>query len=467
MINIKAQEFWEKENYIESIEIGKNYLEKNIRHADEFTELYLNLAYALYSASKIHLYNEFKILFRRYISLISDRDNEPPIGYHNHVCLLQQNVIASIFQLYEGMCEEYDVESAYQMLVEWSESLLDKENFVEFNSRLGSLVHQILIERKDIYYCIKLKLPFSIPLPDGIYEVNCIKNLQEFSVNTFKSDDLSSRIGDRYFSDIELKFKGYTNTDNYWFGPNISDQEFPKNAQLALSAVNHMILNAKLSDENLRLFLATYNDIGTISTRQFDGNGELYHYSIGLGLGGNSLVDVLTAQTIGESKLDNLIQRLKKVKHPLHDELFANALIENSNLNLVGAFYLLNSATEAMIDYFLEIIAINHNQAEVYEEYFAGKSYCLECEIYKTHPTLEPPRKPMPPSTFQKLKLLNLLNVATRHEVESLQSSVSKIRYDNLRNNLTHGRRFKIPSKILVDAIKEFKILRSFFESKL
>lgn len=467
-MEIKAQELWEEKKYRESVEIGKSYLKKSIKDSDEFTEVFLNLSYSLYSASELQLFNEFKLIFTKYISLISDKKIEPPIGYHNHVCLLQQNVLASIFQFYEGDCILEDVKSAHKMLVCCSEYLLNKEKFVEFNSQLNSLVHQISLESKDIYYCIQFKLPFSLPLPNGTYEIKYIKNLQSISVNTFRANEVTSRIGDRYFSDIELKFKGYTHTDNYWLGPNLTNgQEFPQNANHALNAINQLIINAKLADEELRLVLTTYNDIGTISTRQFDGNGHLHKLSLGLGFGGHALVDILSAQELKGKKLDNFLQKLKNSKPLLHDELYSNALIEYTNLNQLGAFYLLNSATEAMVDYFLERIASKNNQFDKYQEYFDGKSYCLECEIYKTNPTREPPRKPIPPSPFKKLKLLQLLDVATSGEVKNLQRSMSKIRSDDLRNDLTHGRSNIIPRQIVITGIKEFKVLKEFFEAKL
>ena len=215
------------------------------------------------------------------------------------------------------------------------------------------------------------------------------------------------------------------------------------------------------------MVLTTYNDIGTISTRQFDGNGHLHKLSLGLGFGGHALVDILSAQELKGKKLDNFLQKLKNSKPLLHDELYSNALIEYTNLNQLGAFYLLNSATEAMVDYFLERIASKNNQFDKYQEYFDGKSYCLECEIYKTNPTREPPRKPIPPSPFKKLKLLQLLDVATSGEVKNLQRSMSKIRSDDLRNDLTHGRSNIIPRQIVITGIKEFKVLKEFFEAKL
>lgn len=116
-MEIKAQELWEEKKYRESVEIGKSYLKKSIKDSDEFTEVFLNLSYSLYSASELQLFNEFKLIFTKYISLISDKKIEPPIGYHNHVCLLQQNVLASIFQFYEGDCILEDVKSAHKMLV--------------------------------------------------------------------------------------------------------------------------------------------------------------------------------------------------------------------------------------------------------------------------------------------------------------------------------------------------------------
>lgn len=400
-----ARAKWEEKNYLEAVKIGLNCIHATkVRNNLQFAERFLNLAYALYSASELSLFNEFKKIFSSYMQLIAvDERLEPPIGYHNHACLMQHNLLASVFQFYESNGQIDDVRGALNLLETWSNRAPDKGKLEAFNSKLMKLA-ELITEKKPPFFIIRFKLPFSLPLPNGSYELKGIPGVTTITVEAFTASDVSSRTGDRHFSTIEIKKEGFTCTNNYWFGPDLENEhQEPRNTRIALLYVNQVILNVKLIDESIRLVLATQNDIGTVATTQYDGEGELFQSSIALGFGGMALVNVLSKQELSVEQVRQLAERLANSKLLLHDELYAQALIERENLNLVGAFYLLNSATEAMIDHFLSLLSKLNGKLEIYEQFLKGNSYCSQCELFKAAVNVvDPPQSPMPPSTFQR-----------------------------------------------------------------
>lgn len=461
-----AKAMWEANNHVASVKIGLDNLGNiKIKSGEQFAEKFLNLAYALFSACELSLFNEFKRIFPSYMQLIALNERlDPLIGYHNHAFLMQHNLMATVFQFYQGSGRVDDVKEACKLLEIWTNRVPDKEKFQAENTKLVKLV-ELMEQKNHPYFTISFKLPLWLPLPDGTYEINTIAGVEAISVESFTDQSVSSRLGDRHFSNVEVKVKGFTSTSNYWLGPNLENEyRVPWNIQIALLVVNQVILNAKLLDASLRLVLASDNDIGTAITTQYDGDGEQFHFSISLGFGGLALVDCLSRQELGEKQANELSDRLMNHKLLLHEELYSQALIDRGNMNLIGAFYLLNSAAEAMIDYFVSLVAEIKGKSEVYGQFMKGNSYCLQCDFFKTSVSnAEPPRAAVPPSVFQQIKYLQEIDLLSSKEVRRLQGILAKVRNDSMRNELAHGRRNDIPMSVVDKAIHGVQELSNIF----
>lgn len=456
----KDQSIWETKDHIEAIETGLEICNSNKVTSPEQL---LKLLYSLYSASELCLFNEFKRIFPYYINIIHKNNKlEPPSGYHNHACLMQHNLMSSVFQLYQGDGDCDDIKDALQLLLFWTERVPNQEKFNAFNFKLIKLARLILNEKKPPFFIISFKLPFSLPLSDGTYEIKTIARVKSISIKSFSATNLTSRIGDRHFCDVEIKVEGFTKTDNYWSGPNLANQYHESwNIQLALLVINRVILHAKLLNESLRLVLASTNDIGTARTIQYDGNDEEFHFSLALGFGGFALVDALSKQELNQEQVSVLAEKLITSELLLHEELYAQTLIERGDMNLIGAFYLLNSATEAMIDHFLFSLAIKIGRLELYEQFMIGNSYCFKCDIFKNQANIiEPPQAANPPSLFQKISLFKKMELMSSKQVRNMQNILSKIRNDKMRNEITHGRRNNISNVLVDNAISQFQELK-------
>jgi len=464
-----AYSMWETNQHAEAVRIGlANIKVFKFKNSQQFCERLMNLIYGLISASELKLFNEFKLIFPEYINTINTNiQAEPPCGYRNHVCLMQHNLMATLFQLYENKCQLTDVRAALQLLQQWTDRAPDKTIFDEVNLKLIRLAELILNDSKNPYFTIKFSLPFSLPLPNGTYEVRAIRNIESIAIEHLISQGDTSRIGDRHFCRVTVRMTGFTSTDNYWHGPDIDsvDQE-PRNSRLALHVVNQIILRVKLLDESMRMVLASIQDIGTVTTVQHNGEGEIFHSAIAMTFGGHALVNVLTKQELNEENLKKLEYSLNNLTPCLHDELYSRALIERGNMNLISAFYLLNSANEAMIEHFIFSFAETNGKIDLYNEFMEGASECQQCDLFKAQPVVPIPRRAMPPSPFSMLKFLKTLNLASPNEVRDLLSALSKVRSDKWRNDLIHGRTSHVPRKVVDDAIKGFQELKKFFDSK-
>lgn len=460
----KALTFWEAKDYLNAVRVGlATEIPSKFKNSSHFSDILLNLAYALFSASQANLFNEFKRIFSNYMAIVAPRIHiESPLGYHNHAVLMQHNLRSTIFSYYENTCPIDEVKAAEVLLVKFSAFAPNSPLLEEHNAKLLRMA-RLILTGKDAYFIVGFKLPFALPVPDGTYEVAHPGGKATIAVEGFTADDVSSRVGDRHFSRVEVTIKGFTCTDNYWSGPDIdSEHQEPRNSRLALSAVNRVVLEAKLVDESLRIVIATQRDIGNVVTTQYDGDGTALHLSIGLTFGGFALVDALSRQQITVAQCQILSERLSFESIAMHESLYAQALIQRDADNAVGAYYLLNSATEAMIDRFLFSLCQKINAANELNNFLLGKSICETCEIFKgSSIAIDPPRSANPPSPFQRLKFLQEIGITKSSEVRRLQKLLATIRNDGLRNDLSHGRKGGIPSVAVDNATAAFRELRS------
>lgn len=459
---ILARKFWEDKKHFEAVRVGLEQLSiEEVGSKEEFSSLFLNLTYSLFSASEVKLYDDFINIFVRYMSIINRAiDEEPPIGYHNHACLMQHNLMATIFKYYIGECDLNDIEEANALVKFWSDRAGNPENLNDANAKLLKLSHLIL-DSKHPYYVVSFRLPFALPVPNGKYSLAAIGNVKTIRLESREYADLTSVIGDRHFSVVEVKVKGFTSTDNYWQGPSLDCLEKPFNLDICLKTLNEIILRTKLIKEGLRLKTISHQDIGRSTTVQYNREGEEFHSTISFGFGGDSLVDVLSKQELEEHEIEVLLKQLSASKLNLHEELFAEALIEEANANLTSAFYLLNSSCEALIEYSAFRVAEKKGRIEEYKAFMQGKSFCLECDLFKSnYSNFEPPKKTMPPSLFTQLKFFKVIGIASNKELREIRKCLCKIRNDNLRNSLIHGRTNEIPRNAVSDAIEGYKLLK-------
>ncbi|MGE4396699.1 MAG: hypothetical protein AB7D34_04480 [Sulfurimonas sp.] len=461
-VEIKARIYLEDKKYIQAVEVGLAQLNVvEVRTQEEFTKLFLNLAYSLYAASEINLYNEFLKIFDCYIGIITKNPElEPPIGFHNHACLMQHNLMATLFKYYDAGGDLEEIKKAIDLLKFWTSKVPEQSKFEDVNSKLLKLSN-LIFESKPPYYVVEFRLPLALPLPDGKYNIRTIGNVMSIEIENRKYENITSIVGDRYFSSLKLKVKGFTCTNNYWNGPSLSDNDAPYNLNICIKAVNEILLAIKLTREDFRLKTISHQDIGKSITNQFNGDGESFHTTINLGFGGDALVDVLSKQELNEDDIQVLINKLKTSKLEIHEELFSEALMEQSNDNTTGAFYLLNSSCESLIQKYVYLAAEENNKVSEYEQFMTGKSFCSDCDLFKNASGgLEPPRKAMPPSLFSQLKFFKEIGLSTSSDLKEMRRFLFKIRNDDLRNSLIHGRINHIPRSTLNEAFENYKALK-------
>jgi hypothetical protein len=204
----------------------------------------------------------------------------------------------------------------------------------------------------------------------------------------------------------------------------------------------------------------SYKELGRHNICQFDGENDSVHMAIAFGMGGDAMVDVLSKQELDQAGLDRFMEMLHSGKLTLHDEIFAEALIQQSNANWSGAFYLINSGCESMISTYLFQVCEKRNLTNEYNAFIAGRSICLKCELYKAKAiNIEPPQPVMAPSLFSQIKFLKDIGAATPIQFKAMKSALSNLRNDALRNDLVHGRIKDIPASAVTKAISAYKLI--------
>ncbi|USE02715.1 hypothetical protein JKJ11_24020 [Vibrio sp. SCSIO 43133] len=462
-IKILAREFRDEGKHTDAVSVGLDLLDRRddiikgkFRSADEFTEIFLNLSNALYSASDECFFEDFVSLFELYNSITSKQLNEEPLnGYFNHALVMYNNLKANLFCYYDKTRNKEELHSSIALLELWSKRLECDSNAFSNAIDLISIGRKAL-EGIDPSYTVSFRGPYALPVPDGDYKLNS-ENASQISIKTLKLDDLTSQVGDRYFSKITLTFLGFTSTDNYWLGPTSKNREASFNISKCLKILNGLISRIKLIDNNLSLFSLNYSDVGRSQTMQHRSDGTVFHHTINFGTGGDALVDILSKQELNSEKTAELFESFNSTGLPLHDELFSQALMHQDHCNFTSAFYMLNSAYESMLIFYLELFSEASDKKEMLDLFMQGKSRCNSCELFSKSGMDTAPIEAMVPSIFAQIKFLKNVSNISDGLCKELKKLTIKLRSSNIRNDLVHGKTNTIPLEVIRTGFDSYK----------
>jgi len=456
-MKIKAHKNRQEGNHMAAVKAGLDVLNKTEAkfNINEIGEIFIELTAALYSASDKFLFLDFIKLYELYNKLTSfDLNKEPPNGYRNHALLILSNVKSNLFAYYEQLRSWQDLHTSVAQL-ELASTKVDSSQNMQEHFREIIFMARSALKGMDPYYVVSFRLPYALPVPDGEYDIQQ-NNAIKLTIETKPIANLTSLIGDRYFSKVDIKFKGFTTTNHFWGGPVVNENREPYNISKCIKIINNIILRAKLIDKQLSLVSLSHSSIGKIHIVQYYHDGQTFHQTISFTFGGDSLVEALSKQ---ELSADNTLKLFKDFNdHPLslHDELYSNALMHKDNSSHTNAFYMLNSAFEAMLIYYLKRFSEESSKSEEFDEFMKGKSRCDYCELFKNSGTLEPIIGSMAPSAFAQIKYFKKISNITNSQISTLNSLVNRLRNDSYRNNLVHGKITSIPENIIDDSFKSY-----------
>lgn len=468
---IIAKEFHDSKKFIEAIKYGLSLeLKTQFKSADEFTEYFLNLQYSLFSCSELKVYDDFLLIFDKYKNIVcSHLDTEPPSGYFNNAVFFQFRVNVLLYQYFKySIISKNDLKQAIKDLEFWTSKLNDTSKFIEPNEKISNLVQEVL-EDKNIYYTIDFKLPYHIQLADDDYTLTFDNQTIIITTQILKSDDLVSYNKDRYFSKITLKIHGFSNCDNYWKGASITYKENESSEILAyiLEVMNYFILHIKQFDNTSKVHLLAPDDIGNITTNQYYSNGKHYHYALAMQFSGFTMVDVLSPTFIN-GDINNFKHQINENELLLYEELYSIALIDYQKEDYLSGFYIINSAMESMVEWYLKSYCYITANIEFHDNMMEGKSSCNQCKLYnkyKDELNTEAPIKANIPSLFTQIKFIlrDIVNI-DKNEREQITKLIQAIKQDSIRNDLTHGRKKVIKRNELLNSLDAFKQLEEKLE---
>jgi len=222
-----------------------------------------------------------------------------------------------------------------------------------------------------------------------------------------KSNDLISYNKDRYFSKVTLKINGFSNCDNNWKGSSINQMNKESSEILTniLEIMNYFIFQIKLFDSKAKVHLLSPDDIGNITTNQYYSNGEHYHFALAMQFSGLTMVDVLSPTEVN-GDINTFKSNIKENELLLYEELHSIALINYQKEDYLSSFYIINSAMEAMAEWYLKSYCHLTDNIQFYNEMMIGKSACNSCDLYKKYQSEinnELPIKANIPSLFTQL----------------------------------------------------------------
>ncbi|WP_394125795.1 hypothetical protein [Vibrio hepatarius] len=394
-----------------------------------------------------HFHNQ--IISRPYINDIINGE-ALPCSKHNQICYVYSNLRATLIQYYLGYCTKLDLHNAVVQLELWA-------SIVKINDEFDDQVREyIRLSREALkglspYYIIKFKFAFSLPIPDGEYEVNT-QNLQTFTVKSFSDSTVVSKVGDRFFSEISLKMTGYTVTDRHWCGPSI-DGQTEVHTDFCLSFINELILKIKIAEPTVRIAELAEDDLGNVSIEQYTHNNERLNSTLHFSMGSLSVANILSKQVLNPEQIDNV---LTSESLRLFEKLHGQACIARDRGEDVKAFYILNSALESAIAHYLDKLANASQKMPELTEFLEGRSKCLDCELFTASELQEPPHRNMVPSISAQIKFLSNISTVTGAQRKRLNSCIYKVKGQDVRNDLVHGKIATVPKDNLHQAFEAY-----------
>lgn len=231
--------------------------------------------------------------------------------------------------------------------------------------------------------------------------------------------------------------------------------------------MNYLIFHIKRFDSNAKVHILSPDDIGNITTNQYYANGEYYHFALAMQFSGLTMVNVLSP-TFLDGNINDLKNQIKNDELLLYEELYSIALINYQKEDYLSGFYIVNSAMESMIEWYLKSYCYMTDNIEFYENFMLGKSSCNECVLYeKYHNELngETPIKANIPSLFTQIKhILRKMEIQNR-QIDEIKKLIRSVKQDSIRNDLTYGRKKVINRIEIKTSLESFVELEKQLES--
>ncbi len=306
--------------------------------------------------------------------------------------------------------------------------------------------NQHLCELKDLYedykngrmpiYVVEYLYPFEPIIKDYVFDLSQCPPYISVEIKKVPRDK------DNYTS-FKIKAKGLIKPDTLWMGPRWECREKMPPIKKTLSIVNMILLYAVKASPGKMVLPYSIEQVSTATMFQYRHDE---HEPI---LGGTITYTDFSAQFVGENSRwheftdDELLQLNKFIVNIFSSKPFVTTFHHATNL-LSGGFYLesfllLCSSCEGMAYHWCEEIAKQCGLGKEYREFSQTKiSKCDSCELF-LHSDTNKPYLGMEPSLFDNFTFLEKQKCITTKEAKHLKKYLSKVRNNNLRNQITHG----------------------------
>ena len=230
-----------------------------------------------------------------------------------------------------------------------------------------------------------------------------------------------------------------------------------------LEVMNYFIFYIKHFDNQSNVHILSPDDIGNITTTQYYENGENHHSALAMQFSGLTMVDILSP-TYVNGDVSIFKQNIQEGELLLHEELYSIALINYQNEEYLSSLIIINSAMEAMVEWYLRSYCYMTGKIDFYEDMLLGKSVCNKCSLYTKYKDElgdELPIKPNKPSLFIQIKFILRDVVKIKNpETNKIKKLVNCVKQDSVRNDLSHGRKRVVQREEIDISLNSFQKFR-------
>ncbi|MFA1571578.1 hypothetical protein A152_0021435 [Vibrio tasmaniensis 1F-187] len=203
----------------------------------------------------------------------------------------------------------------------------------------------------------------------------------------------------------------------------------------------------------MRIAELAEDDLGNVSIEQYTHNNDRLNSTLHFSMGSLSVASILSKQVLNPEQIHNV---LTSESLHLFEKLHGQACIARDRGEDVKAFYILNSALESAIAHYLDKLANESQKMPELTEFLEGRSKCLDCKLFIASELQELPHGNMMPSISAQIKFLSNISTVTGAQRKRLNSCIYKVKGQDVRNDLVHGRIATVPKDNLYQAFEAY-----------
>lgn len=315
------------------------------------------------------------------------------------------------------------------------------------------------------YYILQFLVPYPPLFKNYIFNLEPCFPFISMGVKEYPRILENGEIQD-YFTSIEFKIYGFTHLSPDWKGPLWKKRERLPHIKKCLPILNMLFLYAGNATKTFTPTICI-EQISSTQISQFSHDGKQINWSMGTDFRSQWVGQNIPKHHYTQEELQQLNEW---VINSYGSEVFVS-LYQQAKNNIsaglyVESFLLLCSCSESMIYYWCRRLCEILKISDEYDRFSKNKvSACDTCTLFLNNAENKKHHIGIEPSIYQHINyLVDKCNLDKKKE-RDLKSLVSKVRNDNLRNDIVHGRTNDVSLEIINKSLDSIMALQDYFKN--